>query len=249
MAWLVETIHDEITVPLVLRTDDPVAMESGLQAAKDQILIDATLPGVAGEEQYLALAKRYGASVALSACPEGLPTPTDERIARVSGVLLPKAFQAGLMVDDIYVDPLVTALSCDQPMVPATVETLRLLKIAAEPAPSTIVHLDDVADGAADATKPYITQAYVTMILAAGVDALVANVLDPDLMEVVRVVTQRDATSGYDRLMLRLFDVTKAEVDMDPAFADRSDPEQVNLLKTIQVLNNGLLYAESYLRA
>jgi cobalamin-dependent methionine synthase I len=249
MAWLVETIHDEITVPLVLRTDDPAVMESGLQAAKDRVLIDATLPGVAGEEQYLALAKRYGASVALSACPEGLPTPTDERIARVSDVLLPKAFQAGLAVDHIYVDPLVTALTCDQPMVPATVETLRLLKIAAEPAPSTIVHLDDVADGAADATKPYITQAYVTMILAAGVDALVANVLDPDLMEVVRVVTQRDATSGYDRLMLRLFDVTKAEVDMDPAFADRSDPEQVNLLKTIQVLNNDLLYAESYLRA
>jgi hypothetical protein len=134
-------------------------------------------------------------------------------------------------------------------MIPATVETLRLLKIAAEPAPNTLVHLDDVADGAGDAAKPYITQAYATMLLAAGVDAMVANVLDPDLVETVRVVSQRDPSSDYDRLMLRLFDVTKAEVDLDPAFADRSDPEQVNLLKTIQVLNNNLLYADSYLRA
>ena len=42
------------------------------------------------------------------------------------------ALEAGLALDDLYVDPLVAALTCDQPMVPATVETLRLLKVAAD---------------------------------------------------------------------------------------------------------------------
>jgi hypothetical protein len=87
------------------------------------------------------------------------------------------------------------------------------------------------------------------MLLATGLDALVANPLDPDLMEVIRVVRERDPVTGYDRLLLRLYDVTKVEVDLDIASVDKSDPAQVNLFKTVQVLTNKLLYADSYLTA
>jgi cobalamin-dependent methionine synthase I len=247
LAWLVETIHTEVSVPLVLRSEDPSALEAGIQAARDRILIDATLPGVGDLAPFFGLAKRHGAKLAISACPGGLPTPTDERLALVTETLLPAALDAGLPQADVYVDPLVASLSCDQTMIPATVETLRLLKVAADPAPNTLVHLDDVADGAADAAKTYITQAYVAMVLAAGVDALVANPLDPNLMEALRVLRERDAATGYDRVLLRLYDVAKAEVDLDIASVDQSDPEQVNLFKTVQVLNNDQIYAESYL--
>jgi cobalamin-dependent methionine synthase I len=247
LAWLVKAIHAEVSVPLVLRSDDPLALEAGIQAASDRLLIDATLPGVRDLEPYFALAERNGTQIAISACPGGLPVPTDERLALVSEKLLPAALDAGLPQADIYVDPLVASLSCDQPLVQATVETLRLLKVAADPAPNTLVHLDDVADGAADTAKSYITQAYVTMLLAAGIDALAANPLDPDLLEVIRVLRERDAATGYDRLLLRLYDVTKADVELDIASVDQSDPHQVNLFKTVQVLNNKLIYADSYL--
>jgi 5-methyltetrahydrofolate corrinoid/iron sulfur protein methyltransferase len=247
LAWLVRTIHDQVSIPLVLRADDPVALEAGLQAARDQILIDATLPGVEDIAPFLSLAQRYGTEFAFSACPGGLPSPTDERLTLVTETLLPQALDAGLPLEDIYVDPLVVALTCDQPMVPTTTETLRLLKVAAEPVPNTLVHLDDIADGVADAAKPYVTQAYVTMLLAAGLDALVANPLDPYLMEVIRVVRERDITTAYDRVLLRLYDVSNAEVELDPASIDQSDPSQVSLFKTVQVLTNKLIYADSYL--
>jgi 5-methyltetrahydrofolate corrinoid/iron sulfur protein methyltransferase len=249
MVWLVQTIHAEISVPLALRSDDPAAVEAGLQAAKDKVMIDATLPGVLELEPFLALAKRYHANLAFSACPSGLPTSIDERLSLVIGTLLPKALKAGLSLENLYVDPQVTALTCDQPMVPATVETLRLLKVAADPAPDTLVHLDDIADGVSDVAKPYVTQAYVTMLLAAGLEALAANPLDPGLMEVIRVVRERDISNPYDRLLVRLYDVTKAEVDLDVASIDQSDQGQVNLFKTVQVLTNKLIYADSYLQA
>jgi cobalamin-dependent methionine synthase I len=247
LAWLVSAIHSEVSVPLVLRSDDPSTLEGGLQAAKDKILIDTTLPGVSDLDPYFALAAHHQAKLAISACPGGLPAPVDERLALVTESLLPAALGAGLSLADIYIDPLVASLSCDQPMVPAAVETLQLLKVAAEPAPNTLVHLDDVADGAASAAKTYITQAYVTMLLAAGVDALVANPLDPDLLEVIRVVRDRDVATAYDRLLVRLYDVTKADVELDVASVDQSDPEQVNLFKTVQVLTNTMIYADSYL--
>jgi hypothetical protein len=43
--------------------------------------------------------------------------------------------------------------------------------------------------------------------------------------------------------------VTKVEVDLDIASVDKSDPAQMNLFKTVQVLTNKLLYADSYLSA
>ena len=248
LAWLVKTIQGEVTVPLALRGDDPQALEAGLEAARAELMIDATLPGVTEFEPYIELAKQHNALLALSASPGGLPSPTEERLTLVSDRLLPETLGAGLTLEEVFVDPLVTAVTCDQPMVPVTIETLRLLKVAAEPAPNTLVHLDDVSDGAADAAKPYISQAYLTMMLAAGIDALVANPLDPDLLDVMRVVLDRDPTTAYDRLLLRLFDVTKAEVELDPAFVDPSDSEQTKLLRTVQVLNNELLYADSYMR-
>jgi len=249
LAWLVETIHSKIIVPLALRSDDPLALEAGLKAAKDRVLIDASLPAVTDLAPYLALARRYKAKLAFSACPGGLPAPAEERLELVSETLLPMALEAGLTVDDLYVDPLVPALTCDQPMVPATEETLRLLKVAAVPAPNTLIHLDDITDGVADAAKPYVSQAYVTMLLSASVDALVANPLDPELMEAIRVVRHRDATTAYDRLLLRLYDATSAGVELDIASVDQSDAHQVALYKTVQVLANRLIYAESYLRA
>jgi hypothetical protein len=60
---------------------------------------------------------------------------------------------------------------------------------------------------------------------------------------------QRDPSTPYDRLVLRLFDVTKADVDLDAASIGESDPAQVALFKTVQILNNKLIYADSYLRA
>jgi 5-methyltetrahydrofolate--homocysteine methyltransferase len=249
LAWLIMTIHEEISVPLVLRSDDPAALEAGLFEARDRVLIDATLPGVGDLAPFLDLAKDSEAKLAFSACPGGLPTATAERLSLVTEHLLPQALEAGLALGDLYVDPLLAALTCDQPLVPATVETLRLLKVAAEPAPNTLVHLDDVTDGVADTAKPFVAQAYAAMLLASGIDALVANPLDPDLMEALRVLRERDAVTGYDRLLLRLYDVTKVEVDLDPGAVDEADLDQRYLFKTVQVLNNQLIYADSYLKA
>ena len=249
MAWLVDTIHSTISIPLALRSDDPKVLEAGLETARDIVLIDATLPAVTDLSPYIVLAQRYGAKLAFSACPGGLPAPTEERLELVGETLLPMALDAGLALDDLYVDPLISALTCDQPMVPATEETLRMLKVAAVPIPNTLIHLDDIADGAADAAKPYISQAYATMLLSTGIDALIANPLDPGLMEAIRVVRERDATTAYDRMLLRLHDATSAGAELDIASVDQADPDQVALYKTVQVLTNKLIYADSYLKA
>jgi len=60
-----------------------------------------------------------------------------------------------------------------------------------------------------------------------------------------RIAIPGNLTTAF--LLLRLYDVTKSEVELDIASVDESDPEQVRLFRTAQVLTDQLIYADSYL--
>ena len=62
------------------------------------------------------------------------------------------------------------------------------------------------------------------MLLATGLDALEANPLDPDLMEVLRVIRERASDRGRDRPPPRLVRVGVMELDEEKAFVHSGLP-------------------------
>jgi 5-methyltetrahydrofolate corrinoid/iron sulfur protein methyltransferase len=249
MEWLVDAVQEAVDVPLALRSADPAAIEAGLKKARQQVLINATSPAVTDVKPFVDVAARYGAKLALAACKGGIPTSTEERIALITETLVPQALEAGVPVSNLYIDAFVTALTCDQPQVPNTVNTLRLLKVAAEVVPNTLVHLRDVSDGASDEVVGLINRTYLVMLMGAGLDAVVMNPLDAEAWAFMRIVKEREGRTPFGRLLLRLYDVTAAEAELDAAAVDEDDPRQVAVYKTVQVLTNQVIYADSYLGA
>jgi hypothetical protein len=86
------------------------------------------------------------------------------------------------------------------------------------------------------------------MLMAAGVDYAIANPLDEDLKEFIRIVNERDDSTSLGKLLLTLYDKT---LEMDRLTADdvdMGDPEQRDIFKTVQVLYNDIIYTDSYLR-
>jgi len=249
MEWLVDAVQEAVDVPLALRSADPAAIEVGLKKARQQVLINATSPAVTDVGPFVDMAARYGAKLSLAACGGGIPTSTEDRIALITETLVPQALEAGVPVSNLYVDAFVNALTCDQPQVPNTVNTLRLLKVAAELVPNTLVHLRDVSDGVAAAVRGLINRTYLVMLMGAGLDAVVMDPLDAEARAFMRIVKERDGRTPLSRLLLRLYDVTAAGAELDAAAVDEDDPRQVALFKTVQVLTNQVIYADSYLSA
>lgn len=247
MEWLVDTVQEAVDVPLALRSADPAAIEAGLKKARQQVLVNATSPAVTDVWPFIDLAARYGAKLSLVACVGGIPTVTEDRITHITENLVPQALEAGVPVNSLYVDAFVTALTCDQPQVPNTVNTLRLLKVAAEPVPNTLVHLRDVSDGVATDVQGLINRTYLVMLMGAGLDAVVMDPLDAEAQAFMRIVKERDGRTPLSRLLLRLYDVAAAGAELDVAAVDGDDPRQVDLYKTVQVLTNQVIYANSYL--
>jgi len=78
-------------------------------------------------------------------------------------------------------------------------------------------------------------------------EMMIANPLEHELMEVIRVIEERDESTPLNKLYLtindRIADMEYPTIDD----VDMSDPEQVAVWKTVQILLNQVIYADSYL--
>jgi hypothetical protein len=67
-------------------------------------------------------------------------------------------------------------------------------------------------------------------------------------METIRLIEERDESSPVGRLYLSIHDHIAAMEEPQLEDVDTSDPEQVAIWKTVQILLNKVIYADSYLQ-
>ena len=60
-------------------------------------------------------------------------------------------------------------------------ETIKQFKVLCDPAPKSILGLSNVSQGTKD--RPLIDRTFLAMAIASGLDAVIMNVLDKDLMD------------------------------------------------------------------
>jgi len=226
----VKGIQEVVDVPLVLDTTNLAAIEEGLKVAKHQCIINST----SAEEERLAtvppLAKKYNAKlIALTMGKSGIPVSAEERVNIALEYLIPRAVELGIPMEDLLIDPLVLTVSGDSP-------------------PMTNAGLSNVSNAVPNEMRPLINRTYLVMLMAAGLDYVIANPLDTQQNEFIRIVTQRDDSTALGRLVLTLYDKTAAGERLSAEDVDMSDPEQVALFKTAQILYNQVIYTDSYLR-
>jgi cobalamin-dependent methionine synthase I len=248
--WLVTVVQGAVDRPLAIRTADLEALRDVLHQAKGKALVDAAAPAVTDWRAFLAVAQQHGAQIALSASLRGLPTPIEERMVLSTEEMIPAALEAGVAINDLYIDPFVAAVSCDQPQAPVAVEAQRLLKVAADVVPNTLAHLEDISDGVESVeARQVLNVVYLVMLMGVGLDAVVADLSDPELQDAIRIVRRRDGNTQAARFLLRVHDSAGAGAEIDPAVVDLKDPELARLYKTWQILQNQVIYADGFLEA
>ncbi len=249
MEWIVDAVQAVTDVPLSLDTTNLAAIEAGLKRCRKPAFINST----SAEEERLAtvppIAAQYGARlIALTMAKEGIPVAAEERVAIAMEHLIPRALEAGVPIENLYIDPLVLTVAGTQAYVPNAVEAIRMFKQLMDPPPMTVVGLSNVSNSVPAENRSLINRTYLVMLMAAGLDAAIADPLDAAQNEVIRIIETRDDSTPVGRLLLHLYDSTAAMEEFDPSVVDMSDPEQVAIYKTIRILKNETIYAHSYLR-
>ena len=249
MEWIVNAVQAVTDTRLSLDTTNAAALEAGLKTVKRQAMINSTSADPERLENIMPLAANYNARViALTMGKTGIPTTADARVQMAIEVLIPKAMELGIPMSNVYLDPLVLTVNGTQEHAPETLNAVRFFKQLTDPPPMTVVGLSNVSNSIPNENRSLINRTYLVMLMAAGLDAAIADPLDAKQNEFVRIVQERDTGTGLGNLLVTLYDKTAAMEELEPSDVDMKDSEQVEVWKTAQILYNKVIYAHSYLR-
>ncbi len=249
MRWLVPAVQEVVDVPLSLDTTNLEAIGAGLALVKRKGLVNSASAEPERLKKVPPVAAEHGAGlIALLMGKSGIPLTAEERVSMAIDVLIPRAIEVGIPMEDLYLDPLLLTVSGCQEYCPPAIEAVRYIKQGMDPAPMTTCGLSNVSNRVPEKMRSLLNRVYLVMLMAVGLDTAIADPLDKELVDTIRIIDQRDDSTGAGALLLTLHDRVAAMEELEAADADLSDPAQAAIWKTVQVLLNKTIYTDAYLR-
>lgn len=247
--WMVQTVEAVVDVPLSFDSTNLLGIEAGLKmVTKAQPIINSTSAEPERLEKVPLVAKQYNARlIALTMGSSGIPVAADERVNIAVEKLIPRMMEIDYGMENLIIDPLVLTVSGCQEYCPQLIDTVRTLQYAWDPAPAISVGLSNVSNSVPAENRPLINRTYCAMLMGVGLQMMIASPLDEKLKETVRIIEQRDERTAVGRLYLKIADRIAAMEEPSIEDVDTSDPEQLAIWKTVQILLNKVIYADAYL--
>ena len=247
--WIVKGVESVVDVPLSIDTTNFNGIEAALKnITKAQPIINSTSAEEERLERIPLLAKKYNAKViGLTMGASGIPIAADDRINIAVESLIPRFLEIDYPVENLIIDPLVLTVSGCQEYCPELIEAVRTLQYAWDPVPSISIGLSNVSNAVPNVGRPLINRTYLAMLMGVGLQMMIADPFDTKQNEVIRIIENRDDSTAVGQLYLKIADKTNAGEELTIEDVDMSDPEQVEIWKTVQILLNKVIFADGYL--
>ncbi len=180
-----------VSVPLVLDSSNPAALEAGLKAADGKVLINSVSGEAKSLKFVLPLAKKYGAAIiGLALDKKGIPETAEGRVA-VARRIRNAARRLCIPDSDIIIDCLTLTVSAEQKRASESLRAVRLVK--EKLGLSTVLGVSNISFGLPQ--RPLISSTFFAMAMEAGLDAAIINPKDKPMMDAWRsamVLLNRD---------------------------------------------------------
>jgi len=186
MPWVCEVVQEVVDdIPLALDTSNIDAIAAALPVCKLTPIINSIMVRPERYEKMIPLAAEHNANfVALMWGPEGLPRDENERAA-LCVELLYTANEAGIPNENIWVDGIVTPVNIQQPQAISLMEFQGMLQDIAPGARSTC-GLSNISNGPPEHLRPILNQTYMVMLQKYGMESVIADPLDDQLISIAR---------------------------------------------------------------
>jgi 5-methyltetrahydrofolate--homocysteine methyltransferase len=197
MIWLVNTIQEACDTPLCLDSANPMALAAGLETVQRQPLINSVSGEKARIDGVLPLALKYKTGLVILALDDekGIPANSEGRLDIIRK-LVGLAVEGGLSPAQLFIDPLVTAISTGTDNALITFQTIRDIR-AAFPEVHITCGLSNISFGMP--LRSLINRYFMAMAIQAGLDSAIINPGDRELKEAMMA---SEMLMGLDRYCL-----------------------------------------------
>lgn len=181
MKWLVETTREVTDKPLSIDNPSLETVRVGLQAAtgKGRAIINSTTGQADKLAAFMRLAHEFRAGIVGLAIDENGVAATTEGKVEIGMRTLAAATEAGVPIDDVYLDPIILPLNCEQKAPRIVMETITQFKLLSDPPPRVVIGLSNLSQGASE--RPLINRVFLAMAIGAGLDTSIHDPLDEEL--------------------------------------------------------------------
>jgi 5-methyltetrahydrofolate corrinoid/iron sulfur protein methyltransferase len=194
MAWLVNMIQEVTDSPLCLDSTNPKALKAGLELVKKTPIINS----VSGEKPridgVLPLALEYKTGLILLALDDTVRIPnTCEGRLEIVHRLVGLAKDGGLRENQLFIDPLVTAISTGEKNALITYDSIKAVT-KAYPEAHITCGLSNISFGMP--LRSLINQTFMSMCIQMGLDSAI---IDPNDRTLMGVMLAAEMLVGKDR--------------------------------------------------
>jgi cobalamin-dependent methionine synthase I len=198
MTFLVETVQEATSLPLILDSPQARILARGLKSCRSKPIINALTLEEHRLQEILPLAvEQQTPLVLLLLDRQSLVPPTLEEKTTVALELADRALSAGLPLGQLLFDPVLPHLSWPDAYVQISrgIQLVRLLSSGAlfkEPV-KTMAGLSNLRSGQRQVYPRRVEEVCFTMLAGAGLHLILANGLQSDFQGLVQVIERMEA--------------------------------------------------------
>lgn len=249
MEWLINTIDDIVSCPISLDTTNISEMKAGLKLLenKPRPLLNSTSGDPERLNTIMQLAADFNTTViGLAMDTSGIPKDPDGRL-EIAMRIIDKASEFGIDNDRIFLDPLVLPISGSQDQALESLNSIRVFKESFDPPVKTIIGLSNVSNGSPKENRALINRVFLVLAMGCGLDAAIVDAFDNNITNDIKVIKTNKPICETDKLILNLYNMMSDFGELEDINFDQSDPEQIMIYKTAQILLNKNIYAHNYI--
>ena len=249
LPWLTELVQTHSSLNISFDTTNPDEITKGLKVCSkpESAFINSTSKDEPRLEKLTSLAAEYNCNlIALTLSKEtGIPKTSDGRM-EIAFEIYEKCTEKGIDNSKIYFDPLILPVSVEQTQALEALNTIHMLKESFDPSINTVIGLSNISNGSPVELRPLINRVFAVMAFGAGLDAAIIDAKDTQLVNTLRMIEKNSPQTETDKLYIAISQMVKNFDTLDNLNYNVNNEEQVNIIKTVQILTGQKIYSHSF---
>lgn len=183
MVWLVETTQEVVDTNLSIDSSRSEVVKEALEICENEPMINSTTAEEEKLNSLVPLAVKYDANlIGVTSGEGGSPQDVEGRITKATTIFT-ACMEEGLDTQNLFLDPVVMPLKFMQEQAKNLLEAIKQLATLSDPPPHLSIGLSNLSSEAKE--KSLINRTFLVMAMAVGLDAVICDVNDEELMNQV----------------------------------------------------------------
>ncbi len=183
MCWMIEMVQEEVDTRISIDTNKPLILKEAIPTCKKPPLVNSTTAVEERMNEILPLVAEHKASV-IGLCMDeaGSPKTADKRVEN-AGKVFAKIMEYGMEPEQLFLDPIVMPLKFMQEQAQEILKAASQFTLFSDPPCHIVCGLSNVSNGTTK--KGLINRVFAAMLVGNGLDAVICDVMDDELVNTI----------------------------------------------------------------